>query len=532
MNLQKTSYSFLLLLLICVTNYGKAQTISIIPKPMSLKVLDGDFAITSSTSIEFDKRNDELDNIAQLFHSDLLEFYHVDLPTNSRTQKAIKFQIEPESNFGNEGYSLIVNPEGILISASAPGGVFYGVQTLKQLLPVVPSGDIVVPCVEIKDEPRFKWRGLMLDVCRHYWPVFQIKKLLDEMALFKMNTFHWHLTEDQGWRIEIKKYPELTNVASWRNQTIVGHKNESNTYDGIGYGGFYTQDQIRDIVSYAKERFIDVVPEIEMPGHSTAVLAAYPELGCTGGPYEVAMTWGVFKDVYCAGKEQTFKFLEDVLDEVCELFPSRYVHIGGDECPKDLWQECEKCQKRIKDEDLKDEHELQSYFIKRIEKYLEYKNKRLIGWDEILEGGIAPEATVMSWRGIRGGIEATQLGHDVIMTPTSHCYFDHYQSKDKESEPLAIGGFLPLKKVYNYEPVPDDLNEQQASHILGAQANVWTEYITNIPHLEYMIFPRLCALSEVVWSTRESKNFVDFQTRLETTYLRLKLYNINYRDYR
>jgi len=351
------------------------------------------------------------------------------------------------------------------------------------------------------------------------------------MAMYKLNTFHWHLTEDQGWRIEIKKYPKLTELAHWRDETILGHARNSKTYDGIGYGGFYTQDQIRDIVKYAADRFITVVPEIEMPGHSSAALAAYPELGCTGGPYEVAKTWGVMKDVYCAGREETFRFLQDVIDEVCDLFPSAYIHVGGDECPKDAWEVCPACQKRIKDEGLNNEHELQSYFIQRMEKYLLSKNRKLIGWDEILEGGLAPEATVMSWRGIKGGIEAAKQRHDVVMTPNSHMYFDYYQKENHEDEPLAIGGYLPLEKVYSYEPVPEEFSAEETKYIIGVQANVWTEYIANTNYLEYMIFPRVCALSEVAWSPRGTKDFTDFQKRMESEYLRLKMYGINYFDY-
>lgn len=529
MNIKRISQIILFITLLFMGGFAKSQTISIIPKPMSLISHPGNFIITESTNLEFDPTNKKLVQIARFIKDNLNEYYHINLDTNSGNKKSIKLQINPSLDLGTEGYSMTVNSDGVLISAPAPNGIFYGAQTLKQLLPANPANELSVPFVEIKDQPRFKWRGMMLDVGRHFYPVFYIKKLLDNMAMFKLNTFHWHLTEDQGWRIEIKKYPKLTEISSWRNQTVIGHNTDQ--YDGVEYGGFYTQDQIREIVKYAADRYITIVPEIEMPGHSTAALAAYPELGCTGGPYEVATRWGVFKDVYCAGKEQTFQFLEDVLDEVCDLFPSKYIHVGGDECPKDAWEQCPDCQQRIKDEGLKNEHELQSYFIQRIEKYLNSKGKKLIGWDEILEGGIAPEATVMSWRGVKGGIEAAKLNHDVVMTPTTNCYFDFYQSKDKESEPLAQGGYLPMEKVYDYEPIPEELNKQESQHVLGAQANVWTEYITNIPHLEYMIFPRLCALSEVVWSPKDSKDFTDFQSRMEETYPLLKLYNINYCDH-
>jgi hexosaminidase len=350
------------------------------------------------------------------------------------------------------------------------------------------------------------------------------------MALYKFNYFHWHLTEDQGWRIEIKKYPKLAEVAAYRNETIVGHHSDRpHQFDGQRYGGYYTQEDIKEIVDHAGKHYVTIVPEIEMPGHSQAALAAYPELGCAGGPYEVATRWGIFKEVYCAGNEKTFEFLEGVLTEVIELFPGKYIHIGGDECPKDRWNECDRCQARIKEEGLEDENELQSYFTKRIETFLLAHDRRLIGWDEILEGGLAPEATVMSWRGTKGGIEAAKLNHDVIMTPTHFCYFDYYQSKEKSGEPLAIGGFLPLDTVYSFEPVPDELTVEEAKHILGAQGNVWTEYIKTPEHVEYMAYPRACALAEAVWTPKGNKNFNDFLKRMEEHYQRLNALNVNAR---
>jgi hexosaminidase len=344
-----------------------------------------------------------------------------------------------------------------------------------------------------------------------------------------MNTFHWHLTEDQGWRIEIKKYPKLTEVGAYRKETIVGHprRSEPRVYDNTPYGGFYTQDEVRDIVAYAKSKFVTVIPEIEMPGHALAALAAYPELSCTGGPFEVATRWGIFDDVYCAGKEETFKFLEDVLTEVMDLFPSQYIHVGGDECPKTKWQKCPDCQKRIKDEGLKDENELQSYFIKRMEKFISSKGRRLIGWDEILEGGLPPEATVMSWRGVEGGIEAAKQDHDVIMTPTTYVYLDYYQS-DPQDQPLAIGGYLPLEKVYSFDPEFEELNQEQQKHILGVQGNVWTEYIATPEHLEYMTYPRMIAISEIGWSPSSLKDFDDFLARFSVERKRLDEMGINY----
>ena len=508
----------------------KAQTVSVIPRPAELKIREGSYEITPGTAIIYDKTNQDLVRVAGFLSNHLAAYYQITLSESSKEKDGIRLKIDQSADMGKEGYLMDVGKKGIVITASSATGIFYGLQSLKQMLPVADSGPVMVPFAEIRDQPRLGWRGLMLDVGRHFFPVSYIKELLDHMAMYKLNTFHWHLTEDQGWRIEIKKYPKLTELAHWRDETVVGHARDSKTYDGVGYGGFYTRDQVKEIVSYAADRFITVVPEIEMPGHSSAALAAYPQLGCTGGPYEVKKTWGVMKDVYCAGKEETFQFLEDVIDEVCELFPSTYIHIGGDECPKDAWKECPACQNRIKNEGLADEHELQSYFIRRMEKHLISKNKKLIGWDEILEGGLAPEAAVMSWRGVKGGIEAARQKHDVVMTPNSHMYFDYYQKENRDGEPLAIGGYLPLDKVYSYDPIPEELSAEEAKYIIGVQANVWTEYIANINHLEYMTFPRICALSEVAWSTGMEKDFADFQKRLNGEYGRLKMYGINYFD--
>ena len=532
MKIIQVTMKILPVLLVCMGLHftGLGRVVAIIPKPAVLNIQEGDFEISGATGLVYDRSDKDLARIAGFLSEYLENYYKVSLSPAAGNRGAIRFEVAPSADLGQEGYILKADREGILIRASAANGIFYGIQTLKQMLASQPSGKLTVSFAEVNDQPRFTWRGLMLDVGRHFYPVSYIKELLDHMAMYKLNTFHWHLTEDQGWRIEIKKYPRLTEVASWRDETVVGHARKSDTYDGIGYGGFYTQDQIREVVQYAADRFITVVPEIEMPGHSSAALTAYPELGCTGGPYQVQKTWGVFKDVYCAGKEETFQFLQDVIDEVCELFPSTYIHVGGDECPKDSWQDCPDCQKRMKDEGLKDEHELQSYFIRRMEKYLISKHKKLIGWDEILEGGLAPEATVMSWRGEEGGIAAAKQGHDVVMTPGEYCYFDHYQNQNTFAEPLAIGGYLPLEKVYNYDPV-GKLNKDEAPHVLGVQANVWTEYIANTQKLEYMIFPRICALSEVAWSPKASKDFPDFQKRMETEYSRLKMYGITYCDH-
>ena len=516
------------------------KSLGVIPLPEEINAQTGNFTIQPGTKILYTPESEEVKAVADFFADLLKSSTGYDLKVEAAASgKASKHNIvfsKEENSLKEGGYFLSVKPKTIVVRAASSDGLFYGLQTLRQLLPVDVEDSTLaenvswaIPCVEIKDEPRYPYRGLHLDVGRHFFPAPFIKKYLDLMALYKMNYFHWHLTEDQGWRIEIKKYPELTKTGAYRKETLVGHYPQSNQkYDGTRYGGFYTQEEIKDIVAYAKKLHITVIPEIEMPGHSLAALASYPELGCTGGPYEVGTRWGVFKDVYCAGNEETFHFLEDILTEVMDLFPSKYIHIGGDECPKDRWKECDKCQARIKAEGLKDEHELQSYFIKRIEKFLNAHGREIIGWDEILEGGLAPGATVMSWRGIKGGIEAAKQNHDVIMTPSSHCYFDQYQGPE-DSEPLAIGGFVPLEKVYSYEPTPKELNEQEAKHILGAQGNVWTEYIATPDYAEYMVYPRACALAEVGWSPKVKRNYSDFLNRLKPNLARLKILGVNYR---
>lgn len=442
----------------------------------------------------------------------------------------------PDPNIASEeGYVLEVKSNAVIIRAKTAAGAFYAVQTLRQLFPPEFGGTHSygsikweAPCARIEDAPRFAYRGMHLDVSRHFFqPVF-VKKYIDMLAMHKFNTFHWHLTDDQGWRIEIKKYPELQRVSACREETLVGHYNDQpHTFDGKKYCGFYTQREIKDIVEYAQKRFITIVPEIEMPGHALAALSAYPALGCTGGPYATATQWGVFDDVFCAGNEETFAFLDDVIAEVVSLFPGKYLHLGGDECPKTRWDACPKCQKRQKDEGLKDGYELQSYFTRRMAKTLEIHDRKMIGWDEILEGGLAESATVMSWRGESGGIAAAQAGHDAIMTPGSHCYFDYYQS-DPSFEPTAIGGFTTLEKVYGYEPIPAELTPEEAKHILGAQANVWTEYIQRPEQVEYMAFPRASALSEVVWSPKESRNWKGFVKRIQPHMIRMEKAGIKY----
>ncbi|MBT8288113.1 MAG: family 20 glycosylhydrolase [Bacteroidia bacterium] len=505
--------------------------ITLIPRPNVLTQVEGRFVVDKNTALMSDP---ELMPAAN-FLTDYIFFgsgVRLDFKSKGQSISFLKDdQIDPE-----EGYRLDVKPDGIIIAAKNAKGAFYAVQTLRQLMTEklenanLKAAAIAVPCVSISDSPRFKYRGMHLDVGRHFFPVEFIKKYIDALALLKFNTFHWHLTEDQGWRVEIKSYPKLNEVASFRNETLIGHYNDQpQRFDDTVYGGYYTQDEIREIVAYAQKRFITIIPEIEMPGHSQSVIAAYPELGCTGESVDVATKWGVFETIYCS-KEETFEFLETVLDEVMGLFPSTYIHIGGDEAPKTNWEKCAACQKRIRDENLKDEHELQAYFISRIEKYLNQNNRQIIGWDEILEGGLAPNATVMSWRGIGGAVKAAKMNHDVILSPTSHCYFDYYQSESQD-EPLAIGGFLPLRKVYDFEPIPEELNEAETQFVLGAQGNVWTEYMREAKQVEYMVFPRILAMSEVVWSAKDLKNYSDFVSRVERFHNRLKALDINYANH-
>ncbi len=491
--------------------------VSIIPKPARIVNVKGSLLLKEDVKIFFSEGIEDEQVLLSYLSDQINQLTGVQIPKKiSRKLPAsnkIIFKKVNDTSWGEEEYSLIVDVTGVLIEAKSGKGFFYGIQSLLQLIPL--SGAPELPFVKILYEPRYQYRGMHLDFCRHFFSVDFIKKYIDLMAMYKMNTFHWHLTEDQGWRIEIKKYPKLTEIGAWRIEK-----------DGSRYGGFYTQDQIKEIVKYASERFITVIPEIELPGHSVAALSAYPHLACKEKLFNVENEWGVFDDVYCAGKETTFEFLQNVLLEVIDLFPSKYIHIGGDECPKSNWAACPLCQKRIKEEGLKDEHELQSYFIQRIEKFLISKNRKIIGWDEILEGGLAPEATVMSWRGTEGGIQAAKQQHDVIMTPGSHCYFDHYQDENY-IEPTAIGGFSPLKKVYEFEPTPSELNKDEAKYILGAQANVWTEYMHTSDRVEYMVVPRICALSEVLWSAKNLRNWDDFQFRMNHHYKLLHKKEIN-----
>ncbi len=516
--------AFALLVFISCRTY--TQQVSIIPQPVSVQVNNGKFIIDKKTVIVVNDAEDR--KAADFFNDYLSRIYGYHLPvqkqkTVSSIQLTTRRFIKTPSA---DAYTLQVTPAGVKIEGDTYSGTFYGIQSLIQLLPLQKTASLSVPAVSIIDSPRFAYRGMHLDVGRHFFNVSFVKKYIDYIALHKMNYFHWHLTEDQGWRIEIKKYPNLTQTGSCRNGTIIG-RNPGTGNDSIRYCGYYTQDEIRDVVKYASDRHITVVPEIELPGHAEAALTSYPWLGCPGtGPYKVEEKWGVFKNVYCAGKDSTFLFLQDVLDEVIALFPSSYIHIGGDECPKTNWKTCPLCQARMKAEGLKDEHELQSYFIQRIEKYLNSKGRHIIGWDEILEGGLAPDATVMSWRGEEGGIAAAKQNHHVIMTPGNYVYFDHTQFKKDDS--LTIGGYLPVEKVYSYEPVPKELSVEQGKYVLGAQANLWTEYMSYPSKVEYMIFPRMSALSEVLWSPKEKRDWSNFQPRLQDQFKRYDLWNVNY----
>lgn len=522
---------YLLPLLLLFTHPVFAQTHSIIPQPVLLQTKGGTFSLNKKTVIAV--RNEEDRKAAQFLNDYLQQFYGFSLDIDRQEEKNyIRLATRNTSTTSKDAYALNITQDGVIIEGDSYPGTFYGVQSLIQLLPLPQSsaqkfnGSLSVPMVSIQDAPRFIYRGMHLDVGRHLFPVSFIKKYIDYIALHKMNFFHWHLTEDQGWRIEIKKYPRLTEVGAYRDGTIIGRFPGTGN-DSTRYGGYYTQDEVREVVQYAADRHVTVVPEIEMPGHSSAALAAYPWLGCPGtGPYKVEQTWGIFDDVYCAGKDSTFQFLQDVLDEVIALFPSKYIHVGGDESPKANWKKCPLCQKRIKDEVLKDEHELQSYFIQRMEQYINSKGRTIIGWDEILEGGLAPNAVVMSWRGETGGIEAAKQKHNVIMTPGSHVYFDHSQSQNEDS--VTIGGFTTVEKTYSYEPVPKELNAEEATYVMGAQANVWTEYMRYPGKVEYQIFPRMSALSEVLWSPKEARNWNSFEKRLLTQFKRYELWGANY----
>ncbi|KAA5824491.1 family 20 glycosylhydrolase [Algibacter amylolyticus] len=553
-----TLISIVLLIIVssCTKSTPKVFTeadINIIPKPLELTLNQGVFQFSNDT--KFVTANSALIAASRYLISQLENAagFKVEVVKTAPNRNFIQFITDV--NLEEEAYKLVVTTNNITITAKDNAGFLYGLETLRQLLPTtIESSQLakvtnwIIPAVIIKDKPRFKHRGFMLDVSRHFYDIDFVKQTIDRLVMYKMNVLHLHLVDDQGWRIEIKKYPKLTEVGASRNGTIIGHYPGSEN-DNKVYGGFFTQEDIKEIVTYATERNITVIPEIELPGHSSAAIAAYPYLSCfpdepthvhqnmmsetskklqeNGQIKIVQESWGIYKDIYCAGKDDVFSFLEDVLDEVMPLFPSKYVHIGGDEAIKPHWEVCPNCKKRMKDEGLKDVHGLQSYFVKRIEKYINSKGRKIIGWDEILEGGLAPEATVMSWRGTEGGLEATAQGHDVIMTPASHCYFNQYQGPRSE-EPLAFNAYTPLSTVYEFDPVVEGMTEAQANHVLGAQGNLWSEYISTNKEADYMTFPRLAALSEVLWSTKESRSWEDFTKRLHSQFERYDYLGINY----
>jgi len=522
-----------LTLAVACTENRQPQPFSVIPMPNDVTLAEGSFDVAGAL-IAYDEN---LDGASAKAVDDFVQTLKT-VTGNSMSGKSgrtIHFGLNP--NLGAEEYYLQVRTDGVDVEASAFGGFFYAIQTLKQMLPAEVYGNKAVkaawllPCVTILDAPRFDYRGIHLDACRHFWSIEETKRYLDIAAAYKINRLHWHLTEDQGWRMEIKKYPKLTEIGAWRNGTCIGKDFDSN--DGIRYGGFYTQDEMRQIVAYAAERNIIVIPEVDLPGHMVAALAAYPELGCTGGPYEVWTRWGVADDVLCVGQEKTFTFLEDVLTEVMDIFPSEYIHIGGDECPKDRWENCPRCQARIQELGLKAhgnisaEQELQCYVTARIQQFLNEHGRKIIGWDEILEGSLAPGATVMSWRGTQGGIQAAKQGFDVVMSPNSHMYIDHYQSQERDKEPLCIGGFTSVEKTYSYEPY-EGMAPGTEDHILGVQANLWTEYIGTEEFLEYMLLPRMCALSEVQWCNADRKDYARFDAALDHTFKMLDVMGYTY----
>ena len=503
------------------TAAGQTADFNIIPRPQQVNVSnDAPFTLSAKTVISLGTNSQNMKRNANMLASYIEQATGI-RPAVGKSKNGTAIVLTIDKTIANaEGYKLDADAKQIRIAGASAAGVFYGIQTLRKSLPLVngKASKVSIPAVHIADAPRFAYRGTHLDVSRHFVTADSVRQFIDMLALHNINRFHWHLTDDQGWRIEIKKYPLLTQIGSKRAQTVIGHN--SGKYDGKPYSGFYTQKQIRDIVKYAADRYITIVPEIDLPGHMQAALAAYPDMGCTGGPYEVWQKWGVSDNVLCAGNDKTLTFIDNVLKEITKLFPSKYIHVGGDECPKTQWQKCPKCQARIKALNLeaKDGHSaeerLQSYIITHASNYLKSLGRNTIGWDEILEGGLAEGATVMSWRGESGGIAAAKQHHDVVMTPNNYLYFDYYQSLDKANEPLAIGGYLPLETVYSYEPMPKELTADEARHIIGVQANIWTEYMPTFKQMQYMALPRLAALSEVQWSQPALKDYNSFTNRL------------------
>lgn len=527
----KHFYFLLSLLPLFANAQYEVSKLPLIPRPLEVTEGKGQFVIDNKVGLQLKSDNAEL-KIATNYLVDFLKNdYHVQLTENVKN-RSINFELD-KNILNEEGYTVDVKKTSVTIKSRTPAGAFLAIQTLRQLIPAGQKDRLEVPVIFIKDEPRFAHRGVMLDVARYYFPVSFIKKYIDVLAAYKINKFHLHLTEDAGWRMEIKKYPKLQEISAWRDSTIVGHVTDRpRKFDGKRHGGYYTQEELKDLVKYAQERFITIIPEIDMPGHTLSALAAYPELSCfPEAKYQVLTSWGIQKDILCP-KENTFKFVEDVLTEVMEVFPSKYIHIGGDEARKDNWKKCPHCQGLIKEKGLKDEHGLQSYFIQRVEKFVNSKGRKIIGWDEILDGGLAPNATVMSWRGEAGGIEAAKQGNNVIMSPNHYMYLDYYQTPEKRKrEPVAISDYVPLETVYTYNPLPKSLNPEQQKRILGVQAHIWSEYVPNGDHAEHMSFPRVLAMTEVGWTALEKKDYTDFIKRLKGTVSFLNKKKVNYSRY-
>lgn len=528
----------ILLVVLCAALCGCGKVIpaddevAVVPLPERVVKGQGTFLLTASTEAVLLSGDDSLacvtgalDEVLEPVFGKGLRVRHADVPLDGA------LNISCDAAMPADGYRLEITPGRAEIVAGSAAGAFYAVQTLRQLIPAAAYGAanvraVELPVVTIEDKPCLGYRGMMLDVCRHFFTVDEVKEALDIMALHKLNVFHWHLTDDQGWRIEIKKYPELTKIGSQRKQTVIG-KN-TGKYDGTPYGPyFFTQEEIKDVIQYAADRYITIIPEIELPGHALAALATYPELGCTGGPYEVCQMWGVFPEVFCPGNEKTFEFWEGVLDEVAELFPGEIIHIGGDECPRDAWKKCKKCQARMKQENMKEEGELQDYTVHRIEGYLKEKGKRIIGWDEILEGDVSKTAIVMSWRGKTGGIKGAKRGNEVVMVPNDYAYFDYYQSKDVDKEPFSIGGFVDVAKVYSLDPT-EGLTVEEGKKIIGVQANLWAEYITTFSHAQYMLLPRMAALAEVAWTPQADREYSNFLNRAKLLTQRYEALGYNF----
>ena len=516
-------------LMVTMTLFAQKADYNVVPMPQSVNLsTNAPFVLNARTRIAFIEGNEEMERNAMFLKEYVQKNTGLLLALSTNTAKApantIKLMLDPKMT-EDEGYSITVDNKGVIVLGKTPAGVFYGIQTLRKSLPTTKVDQVEFPAVKIADNPRFAYRGMMLDCGRQFFPVEKVKEFIDLIAMHNMNRFHWHLTEDQGWRIEIKKYPMLTAIGSVRKETTVGHN--SQIYDGVPYGSYYTQDQARDIVEYARERYITVIPEIDMPGHQMSALAAMPELGCTGGPYEVETNWGVFPDILCMGNEKVYQFCEDVLSEIIDIFPSEMIHIGGDEAPKKRTADCPKCKALMEREGL-NTGTIQSYFTNRIEKFVNSRGRRIMGWDEILEGDINKSATIHCWRGMEHGIAAAQAGHDVVMSPTTYCYLDYYQEDPRKSdEPQAIGGYLPLEKVYSMVSIPDDISPENRSHILGVQANLWTEYIPTPIQAEYMLLPRLAAIAEEGWCNKKGTydEFLPRITRMTDLY---DLYNMTY----